>query len=334
MRKPNLSKLEKIVARAERGARKSRKPASAKDPGSALRAIQKKAEAVLADALPQLDRKELGRLQRQHAVELRRLADGARRHINEGAAKASRRLDALVAAERAALAALPVDPFGPGSNLLLKVDFIRCWPTPENLRDSHQQPGVNWAKFAFDSGDRHGVFDEKVSFYNVWQNPRDQAVLVDVLVRLTALGWAEANAGGLGTSVLWGWASEYGRSRVDVSAQLRLWSLWQEPAPIVLVDNVPLGSCSASGGIFGDRNAVSIGTLVDDQYNALAPVLQTTGFAVPAGASILIEASLNLHCELSLLGHATAFFASDHFRQKVGWAYAVVTLPPVMMANG
>jgi hypothetical protein len=334
MRKPNLSKLEKIVALAERGARKSKKPASAKDPRSALRAIQKKAEAVWAAALPQLDRKELGRLQRQHDVELRRLSDNARRRINGGAAEASRRLDALVAAERTVLDALPADPFGPGSNLLLKVDFIRSWPTPENLRDSHQAPGVNWAMFAFGSGNRHGVFDEKVSFYNVWQNPRDQAVLVDVLVRLTALGWAEANAGGLGTSVLWGWASEYGRSRVDVSAELRLWGLWEDPAPIFLVDSVPLGSCSASGGVFSDRDAVSIGTLVGDQYNALAPALQTTGFPVPAGGSILIEASLNCHCECSLLGSASAFFASDYFRQKVGWAYAVVTLPPVMMANG
>jgi hypothetical protein len=90
---------------------------------------------------------------------------------------------------------------------------------------------VNWAEFAFGTGDRHGVIDEKVSFYNVWQNPRDQAVLVDDLVRLTANGWAEASAGGLGTSVLFGWASEYGRSRVDVSADLRLWGLWQDPAP-------------------------------------------------------------------------------------------------------
>jgi hypothetical protein len=334
MRKPNLSKLEKIVARAEKGARKSKRPASAKDPRSALRAIHKKAGAVLANALPELDRKELGRLQRQHDAELRRLADNAKRHINEGAAKASRRLDALLAAERTALDALPADPFGPGSNLLLKVDFIRSWPTPENLRDSHQEPGVNWAKFEFDSGKRSGEFDEKVSFYNVWQNPRDQAVFVDVLVRLTALGFVACSAEGLGFPWVLIAASEYGRSRVDVSAELRLWGLWEDPAQIFLVDSVPLGSCSATGGVFGDRNTARISTLVDGQENALAPVLQKTGFAVPAGASILIEASVNCHCELSLLGNINVFFSSDYWHQKVGWAYAVVTLPPVMMANG
>ena len=53
-----------------------------------------------------------------------------------------------------------------------------------------------------------------------------------------------------------------------------------------------------------------------------------------AGASILIEASLNFHCELRLLGNVQAHFASDEWSQKVGWAYAVVTLPPVVMANG
>ena len=332
MRKANLSKFEKIVARAEREAIKSKKPASAKDPRSGLRAIQKKAEAVWADALPQLDRKELSRLQRQHNVELRRLADNARRHIKEGVTEASRRLDALVAAERTALEALPADPFGPGSNLLLKVDFIRSWPTPEYLRDSHQEPGVNWAKYSFVSGNRSGNFDEKVSFYNYWQNPRDQAVPVDVLVRLTALGEVECMADGQGINVLWGWASEYGRSRVDVSAELRLWGLWEEPAPIFLRDSIPLGSCSATGGVFGASNTTTIGTWVGNNANALAPALKTTGFAVPAGASILIEASLNFHCELSLLGDIRARFANDG--QKVGWAYAVVTLPPVMMANG
>jgi hypothetical protein len=59
MRRPSLSRLEKIVARAERSARKSKRPVSAKDARSALPTIQKEAEAVLADALPQLDRREL-----------------------------------------------------------------------------------------------------------------------------------------------------------------------------------------------------------------------------------------------------------------------------------
>jgi hypothetical protein len=58
MRTPNLSKLEKVVASAERGAMKTKRSASAKDPRSALRAIHKKAETVLADALPQLDKKK------------------------------------------------------------------------------------------------------------------------------------------------------------------------------------------------------------------------------------------------------------------------------------
>src|SRR5262249_29946386 len=166
----------------------------------------------------------------------------------------------------------------------------------------------------FDSGNRSGEFDEKVSFYNVWQNPQDQAVSIDVLVRLTALGIVECKAEGLGINVvMWGWSSELGRSRVDVSAELRLWGLWQGPAPIYLFDSVPLGICSGSGGVFSDVSHTTIGTEVGRpaQVNALAPALKTTGFAVPAGASILIEASLNFHCEVSLHASAQTFFAND-----------------------
>ena len=190
---------------------------------------------------------------------------------------------------------------------------------------------MNWAMFSFSSDKKKNVghFDEKVSFYNVWQNPRDQAVLVDVLVRLTALGWVACSADGQGIGSWFGFA---GTSRVDVSAQLTLWGLWAEPAPIFLVDSVPLGRCSATAGFFGDSNATWIGTSVDDEVNALAPAVKTTGFVVPAGTSILIEASLNVHYELEF-GAVDVFFASDEFRQMVGWAYAVITLPPVRMVN-
>jgi hypothetical protein len=70
MRKLNLSKLEKIVALAERGTMESKRSTSAQDPRSALRAIHKKAETLFADALTQFNKKELSRLQRQHDLEL------------------------------------------------------------------------------------------------------------------------------------------------------------------------------------------------------------------------------------------------------------------------
>jgi hypothetical protein len=327
MRKPNLSKVEKLVASAEKRGTKSTR-ASAKDPRSALRAIEKKAEAILTDAFPRFDKPGLDRLQRQHEVELRRLDVDAKRRTIEGAAKASRRLETLVSAERAALAELPADPFGPNSNLLLKVDFIRSWPTPDYLRDSHQAPGVNWAKYSFNSGRRNiGHFHEKVSFYNVWQNPRNVPVLIDVFVRLTAYGHIHCSAKGSGIGSWLGWAGTT-KSRADVSARLTLWGLWTEPAPIFLVDSVPLGSCSAAGGFFSSSSNT---TIENDEHGGVAPGVATTGFAVPAGASILIEASLAVDYEVEI-GVVDVDFANEDLF-KVGWAYATVTLPPEMMVN-
>jgi hypothetical protein len=315
VRTPDLSELERIVGAAEASA-----TAASPDGRSALRETRQKAAAILAEALPQLDRGELDRLRREHDVELRRLTDEAKRRALEGAADAARRLDAIVAAERAALEALPVDPFGAGSELLLEVDFIRSWPTPENLIDSHQEPGLNWAKYMVDSDDPGlGVFHEKVSFYIVWQNPRDTAVLVDVLVRLAANGRCQCRAewGGVGS---WFWDDS--RSKLDISARLTLWGLWAEPAPLFLVDSVPVESVIATGGFFGDSSGAEI---------EAAPAVATTLFPVPARASILIEASLAVDYELDA-GAVDVDFKSDYL--SVGCPYAVVTVPPETMVSG
>ena len=54
------------------------------------------------------------------------------------------------------------------------------------------------------------------------------------------------------------------------------------PSPDLLSSTAfPWAAAAPLGVFFGDRNAVSIGTLVDDdQVNALAPALKTTEFAV------------------------------------------------------
>jgi hypothetical protein len=320
MRECDPSELERIVAVAE--ANKAESTRAAADSRRTMRALREKAGALLADALPKLDRAGLDRLHREHDAELHRFADEAKRHTIESAAEAARRIDALVAAERAAFDALPDDPFGPDSDLLLEVDFIRSWATPANLRDSHQAPGVNWAKYAVKSGDQTlGQFHEKVSFYNVWQNPRDVAVPVDVLVRLTANGHLDCSADGMGVGAWFGWGGVC-KSNVDVSARLTLWGLWADPAPLFPVDTVPVGSCSASGGFFGDSSSASI---------SAAPAVAARGFVVPARASILIEASLAVDYGVEF-GAVDVDFASQNLFQ-VGWAYAVVKLPQPMNVN-
>ena len=198
---------------------------------------------------------------------------------------------------------------------------------------SHQAPGVNWAKYSFKSKSAKpkqelGHYSEKGSFYNVWQNPRDTAVLVDVLVRLTALGHVSSSANGIGFPALL-WFAGTNEGNAQVNARLSIWSLWTEPA---LVDSISLGSCSAEGGVFSDLDSVSIGvTEGEHEGEGVAPALATTGFAVPARASILIEASVAVDYQLEF-GAVEVDFESDNLF-NVGWAYATVTLPPQMMVS-
>jgi hypothetical protein len=333
MRDPDLSELARIVAAAEARTEGSMQSTPAANPRQTLRAIEDKAAALFTNAFPQLDKPGLERLRHEHDAELRRLAEENRRRSADRLAAAAQRLDGVVAAERAALAALPLDPFGAGSNLLLKVDFIRSWPTPGNLRESRQQPGVNWAKYAFKSASGSlGLYQEKVSFYNVWQNPRDVAVLADVLVRLTALGHVACSAEGSGVGA---WFGITGLGKADISARLTLWGLWTEPAPVFLVDSVPLGTVSATGGFFGDSNSQFIASNAHDEdakdKNAIAPAVTTKGFVVPPRASILIEASLAVDYHVAH-GAVDVDFASQDL-YSVGWAYAVVTIPADMMVH-
>src|SRR5690606_23864392 len=152
---------------------------------------------------------------------------------------------------------------------------------------------------------------EKVSFYTVWQNPRDEAVLADVLVRLTATGHVEWSAEWRGVSSWFGWPDT--RSKADVRARLTRPGLMADPAPIYLVDSVPLKTVVATGGFFGDSSSASI--------EGVAPAVATTGFAVPARASMLIETSLAVDYELEA-GAVDVDFATDDLF-AVGWAYGV-----------
>jgi hypothetical protein len=322
MGKPDLSTLESMITSAETNPTPI-PTAPGAGPPAALRASRERVSTNTLDALARLgmDRAQLDQLRSEHAAELRRFANKAKRDTIERSAEESRRLTALVASQRAALDVLPVDPWGPGSELLLSVDFIRSWPTPANLRDWHQEPGLNWAKYAIqDSGG--GVLSqvkEKVSFYIVWQNRRNVTVLADILVRLTVNGHCECNAEGLGVAA---WFFPHSRSRADISAQLTLWGLWTDPAPQLKAHVVPLETLSATGGFLGDTVATSI---------SAAPAVVTTGFAIPAQAFILIEASIAVDYEF-LSGSVDLDFASTNLL-GVGCPYAVVTLPPATNMN-
>jgi hypothetical protein len=320
MRTEDRTDIERIIAAAEANAVQSMPQAADRKVYPVLQEKPDQAIKIFTDALPGLaaHKNEFDRLVREHDSDLRRVAADARQRAIDGAAAAAKRLNALANTQREALQALPIDPLNPSSELLLKVDFIRSWPTPGNLVESRQQPGVNWAKYRVrdSQGATRRRKSEKVSFYNYWQNPRNETVLAGILVRMTANGHCACHAdwGGVAS-----WFFPDSESRIDVSARLTIWGLWTDPAPQIVVDTVPLGGTSARGGFFGAGNQTTIGN---------APAVSTAGFAIPARASILIEASLVVDYEM-LSGSVDADFGSENLFQA-GWAYAYVTLPPIM----
>jgi hypothetical protein len=220
-------------------------------------------------------------------------------------------MDGLARRERRAWELLPDDPWKPWSDILLSVMFVRAWPTAGNLKDSHLAPGVNYAKYRVTND---GL--EKLSFYILWQNPRDEWVEADVLVRLAAYGHGEVHADGAGIG---SWFGLDQRSEAHVSAQLTIWKMWTSPAVINTVDSVPIATFTASAGFFGDSAEGAINQ---------APAVSTTSFAVAPAGVIVIEASVVV--DSFGLGSSDIDFASGTGSNglSIGVPYAVVTLPP------
>jgi hypothetical protein len=323
MRSPDQSDLESMIAAAEAEATESLRAAPVPDQYPALRASRDRISEIVTDVLARIDvdASELDRLQREHNAELRRIAEDAKRDAIERSEEASRRLEAAMKVQRDALDVLPIDPFGSGTHLLLSALFVRSWPTSGNLQDSHLEPGLNWAKWRSEvSGDAIRRRDsEKISFYIPWQNPKDVPVLADILVRLTINGHCECSASWGGVA---SWFFPDSRSEVDISAQLTIWPLWLPHAPRLPVHIASVANLFAEGGFLGDSEEASIST---------APAVMTTQFAIPANASILIEAAVVAEHDY-LDGSADVDFASgDLF--SVGFAYGAVTLPPEMKLN-
>ena len=313
------SELEHIIAAAETAAVGPRDAArNTNDRGRGERTIS----TNLMYALRQLGARhgELDRVRLEHEADLRRVATEARRRSLEGAAEAWQRRDALARRERAVWQILPDDPWKPWSQILLSVLFVRAWPTAGNLHESHLEPGLNFAKYRV-TNKKNPTGPEKVSFYIVWQNPRDEWVEADILVRLAAYGHGECHADGGGVGSWFGLAPH---SEAHVSAQLTLWRMWTSPSTTVTVDNVAIDSFSASAGFFGETDAHAINQ---------APAVSTSGFAVAPAGVVIIEASVVV--DYFGLGGVDIDFASGAQPSgfSVGVPYAVVTLPPEPTVN-
>ena len=298
MRERDVSQVEAIVAAVEAKAT----PTMQRTKGADLR--RERLSGVVSEEIERLpvDRTRLEAAAREDREERRRNAHEARRRAVEASPETAEMLNTLATSSHGALGVNPAD-WEPGSFVEESVDFIRSWPTPENLRDSHVGQLANWAEYAVtqsgDSFDRH--FSERVSFYTMWRNPRQTPIVATVLTRLKVNGHCSCDAewGGVAS-----WFFDDSLAHVDVSARLTLWGLWTEPAPRIPVANALLASITAKGGFFGDDDATSIGA---------APLLIGAGFPIPAREWILIEASVVSDYEL-LDGSVDLDFTSGAFR--------------------
>lgn len=317
MLEPDLSKLEAMVAEAEAKATELRPAAPALDRYPGLQASREGLSSIVTHALTltEADRSKLDRLRREHDAELRRFADDAKRVSIEGSAEASRRLDALATAERAALAALPDDDWrNPWVPSWPPVYFIRSSPGG-SLVDSQIAEAHTRAKWRCTTGSLSSG-SEKLSFFHLWQNPKDSWALADISVRLNLTGHFECSAEGWGVPA--GWWSE-SRSDAEVSARLAVWPLWLSHDPSQPPQHsVRLARLAATAGVFDSSEQTSINQSV---------LVRTVRFAIPAEAFILIEACV----VLDHAGSADVDFASGDFR--VECPYCFVTLPTNVNMN-
>jgi len=306
--KPDRSELEAIVEQAEANAPP---PRAAAGGDQKLRAIRQRAASTIPlDALLPADGvDELDRLRREHDAELRRVAGDAKQRAVERSEVARQRLDALIESERAALATAADDWRNPWVPSWPPVYFIRSTPGGA-LVDTHIEDAHSWAKWRCTAPDLSGT-TEKLSFYHLWQNTEDGLVLADISVALGLLGHCETSAEGMGVPAGWFWSEH---SELDVSARLTILPLWIANAATPPAHTIPFASLDADAGVFGDSDGTSVET---------ALLVRTARYAVPAGAFILIEASIVVEHS----GAADVDFASGDFRVDCPRCFVTVPVP-------
>ena len=314
VRKPELAELEAMVSEGEAKAIKLRPSGPIPDQDQVLRSSRERASAIVMDALGLTDddRSKLDGLVREHDAELRRLADDAKRRAVDRSHETSERLDALASSDRAALAGLTEDWRNPWVPSWPPVYFIRSTPGA-TITDSHLEEAKTWAKWQCSTPSLSSG-TEKLSFFHLWQNSKDDLVLADISVRLNLTGQFECSAEGLGVPAGWFWEN---RSEADVSARLTIWPMWTAHDPSLQPHHtLAISDLVVTAGVFGHSSDTSINQ---------SPLLRTRRFAVPAGNFILIEASV----ALDHVGISEVDFASGDFR--VGCPTCFVTVPAPQM---
>lgn len=204
-------------------------------------------------------------------------------------AKAAHRRAIAASSDRAkwlAMQSVPANVLAPadGENQFI-VDtalFMRAWPNTGALRDFSTGPDDNWGKYRLEvDGDILDTPDEaRLSFYALWQNPRDVPVTVRTSTRINVNAHVAAHAD---ARYFMGWIVAGASVDATLRTRFTVSPLWQENTQLVVAEE-SVGSVAARGGFLGGDDDTTIFTSVS--------LDGAITFTVPPGRFLMFETSL------------------------------------------
>ncbi len=204
-------------------------------------------------------------------------------------ADAAHRRAIAASGERAkwlATQSVPVDVLAPadgdGQSIVDTALFMRAWPDTGALHDLNTGPGDNWGKYRLNvDGDILDTPDEaRLSFYALWQNPRDVPVTVRTSTRINVNAHVAAHAD---ARFFMGWMVAGASVDATLRARFTVSPLWEANTQLVVAET-PVGSVAARGGFLGGDDDTTIFTSV--------PLDGAITFTVPPGRFLMFETSL------------------------------------------
>ncbi len=160
--------------------------------------------------------------------------------------------------------------------------FMRAWPNTGALRDFSTGPGDNWGKYRLEvDGDILDAPDEaRLSFYALWQNPRDVPVTVRTSTRINVNAHVASHAD---ARFFMGWMVAGASVDATLRTRFTVSPLWQENTQLVVAEQ-SVGSVAARGGFLGgdDDTTIFTSSSLDGSIT----------FTVPPGRFLMLETSL------------------------------------------
>lgn len=193
----------------------------------------------------------------------------------------------------------------PTNVILDRVTFIRSFSGGGVVLDSDVVPNDSWARYRLDED--AGYTEERgagrLSFFTLWQNTRNEPVVVEAGARLKVNAYVSVEAEWMGVAA---WSTSGADARATVRARTTVYGMGANNVKSVVHDQI-LGDASAAGGFFGDDDYTTI------EFNDF---LTGSGFHVPAQGFILIEVELVTEWYLEV-GHLRLDAESGDFRVSV-----------------